>query len=161
MQYAASLPFRGDAEKAFCLAESALTALGFRLDARTPARLELLGPGMNSSRESPLVGASRIELRSGEGKLSVEAELGGVVRVSRFVTLFPICLVLSLGIVFSTVFGLANGAGLWMGGVVGAVGVNAVVWIFLGPLMARKFRSRTERALDTLLANMVAVGDNS
>src|SRR5689334_8239393 len=117
MQYSSSQPFRGDSEKAFGLAETALTALGFRLMGRTPARVELVGPGMNSSRESPLMGASRIELLSGGGKLSVEAELGGVARMSRFVTLFPICLVLSLGVVFSVVLGMGVGPGFWMGGV--------------------------------------------
>jgi len=161
MQYSSSLPFRGDSEKAFGLAETALTALGFRLLGRTPARVELVGPGMNSSRESPLMGASRIELISSGGNLAVEAELGGVARMSRFVTLFPICLVLSLGIVFSTVFGIGFGPGFWMGGVGAAVGANAVLWLILGPLMARRFRARTDRALDTLLANMVAFGESA
>ena len=161
MQYSSTLPFRGDPEKAFGLAESALTALGFRLKERTGTKVELVGPGMNSSKESPLMGASRIELLSGGGKLSVEAELGGVVRMSRFVTLFPICLVLSLGVVFSVVLGIGIGPGFWMGGVGGAVGGNAVLWLVLGPLMARWIRARTDRALDTLLANMVAVGESA
>ncbi len=54
MQYAASLPFCGDTAKAFGLAESALTALGFRFTDRTAYSMEWAGPGMNSSRESGL-----------------------------------------------------------------------------------------------------------
>ena len=51
MQYAASLPFRGDLNKAFALAESALTAIGFRITERTSAALEMVGPGNGSNRQ--------------------------------------------------------------------------------------------------------------
>jgi hypothetical protein len=159
MQYTASLPFRGDTDKAFRLAESALTAIGFRLTERTPGSVELVGPGMNSTRESALVGASRIRLVGGRGELAVEADLGGVVRMSRFVTLFPIGLVLLVGVVSSAVRGAQSGPGNWIVGVAAWVGGNAVLWLLLGPLMARWIRARTCRGLDALLANMVAVGE--
>jgi hypothetical protein len=160
MHYAASRPFRGDTDKAFGLAETALTALGFRLTERTAGSLEMVGPGMNSSRESALVGASRIHVLSGPGKLDLEADIGGVARLSRFVTLFPIGLVLVLGVVLGGVLGVLFGPGNWLYGVAAGVGVNAAVWLLLGPLMARSFRARTDRALDALLANMVSVGES-
>jgi hypothetical protein len=161
MQYASSLPFRGDTEKAFRLAESALTAIGFRFTERTAGSVELVGPGMNSTRQSALAGASRIHLRGGRGELAVEADLGGVARMSRFVTLFPIGLALGLGVVLSVVFGALFGPGAWIVAVAAAVAGNAVLWLLLGPLLARGIRARTGRALDTLLANMVSVGESA
>jgi hypothetical protein len=161
MQYASSLPFRGDTESAFRLAESALTATGFRLTERAPESMELVGPGMNSTRQSALVGASRVRVRRGDATLELEAELGGAERMSRFVTLFPIGLVLFLGVVLSAVFLIVFGAGMWIAPVAAVVGVNAGLWLFLGPAMARGIRARTERALDALLANMAVVGETT
>ena len=159
MQYVASLPFRGDASEAFRLAEAALTAIGFRFTERTAAALEMVGPGMNNSRESALLGATRIRVSNGNSELACEADLGGVKWLSRFVTVFPIALVLGLGLVLTIVFSLIQGPGMWILAVAGAVGLNALMWLVIGPLMARGFRSRTDRALDSLLANMVAVGE--
>ena len=159
MQYAATRPFRGDTGKAFGLAESALTALGFQFTSRTTDSIEMTGPGMNSSRESGLMGATRIRCSHSGSELAVEADLGGVAFLTRFVTLFPPALCLGLGVVFFVVFGVVFGPGIWMVPVVAATGGLAVMWLFLGPLMARSFRKRTDRALDALLANMVAIGD--
>jgi hypothetical protein len=160
MQYTASLPFDGNVSQAFGLAEAALSGLGFRITQRTAAELELTGPGMNSNRQSPLVGASRIHLRGGHRELVLEAELGGVQRMQRFVMLFPIGLVSFLGVVLTVVFWATQGPGLWLAPVAAATGGNAALWLLLGPLMARSIRSRTCRALDALLANMVAVGQS-
>ena len=87
--------------------------------------------------------------------------MGGVATMSRFVMLFPIALVLCLGIVLSAVFAVRFGPGMWIGGLATAVGVNTVVWLVLGPLMARSIRRRTCRALDALLANLVIVGERA
>jgi hypothetical protein len=161
MQYSTSSPFRGDTGKAFGLAEPALTAIGFRLTERTANSIEFIGPGMNSTRESPLVGASRIHIRNESGKLELAAELGGVQRMSRFVTYFPIGLVLFLGIVLAAVFGIVFGQGMWTVGLWAAVGINALIWLILGPMVTRHIRKRTDHALDPLLANMVAVGESA
>jgi hypothetical protein len=141
------------------LAVSALTGIGFRLTDRTAGSMEMVGPGMNSSRESALVGASRIRLVGGGGELALDADLGGVARLSRFVMLFPISLALCMGVLFALVFSIQFGLGLWILAVAAAVGGYAALWFVLGPMMARSFRTRTCRGLDALLANMVAVGE--
>ncbi len=105
------------------------------------------------------MGATRIRISSGGGNLAVEADLGGVANLARFIKLFPIGLVLCLGIAFAIVFSVIFGPGVWIVAVATAVGGNAVLWLVLGPLLARGFRARTDRALDTLLANMVVVGE--
>ena len=161
MPYSASLPFRGDTAKALGLAESALTGFGFRLTQRTAASLEMVGPGMNSSRESPLMGASRIHVVGTSGELALEADLGGVEWMARFVTLFPVSLALGLGILFFVVFSIVFGPGPWMIGVAAGCGGLALMWLVLGPWMARSIRKRTCRGLDALLANMVAVGEST
>ena len=147
MQFAASVPFHGDTDKALRLAESALTAIGFRITARTTESVDLVGPGMSSTRQGDLVGASRIHLLSSRGELAVEADLGGVVGMSRFVKVFPIALVLFLGIVLSVVFSSLFGLGTWIVAVGAVVGGNAALWLLLGRLMARGFRARTCRGL--------------
>jgi hypothetical protein len=156
--YHSSMPFRGEAEKALGLAESALTALGFRITEHTPASIELVGPSMNSTRQSPLVGASRVRIMNRQGELAVEAELGGVERMSRFVTLFPLGLGLVLGLVMWIVFSALGRAGA---GIMPAIIplIATAPWLVIGPLMARSIRARTGRALDVLVANMVVVGE--
>src|SRR5687768_3133725 len=106
MHYSAQVPFTGNTAKALDLAVAALTGLGFRLISRDDVSLEMAGPPMTSTKQSPLVGASHILVHRAASELSVEAELGGVQRMSRFVTFFPIGLCLLLCVVFYIVFGL-------------------------------------------------------
>jgi hypothetical protein len=127
MQYAASLPFRGQPDRAFSLAEASLTSIGFRLTGRTPELLEAAGPGMSSTRQSPLVGASCIRLRAGQGTLAMEADLGAAHGLARFAIFFPLGLCLFLAIVLCTVLGSVLGPGLWLLIVAGVTGVNVVV----------------------------------
>lgn len=158
MKHATATPFEGDAARAFDAAVLLLTNLGFRVVARSDSSLELVGPGMNSSREAALVGASRIEFRHGRGELTVEAELGGVRQMARFVSLFPLGLCLFLAVLLTAVFHLA-GFPPWAATIVLTVtGLNAIVWFFLAPIMARSMRTRTCRALDALVGNVASMG---
>lgn len=163
MEYTATQPFRGNTDKSLDLAIAALTALGFRLDERTPDAARLSGPGMNNSRQSPLLGASLLDLRAERGALALKAELGGAERMMRFVRVFPIALNAGLGVLFLIVFGLTAGQRLpfatWATPVLGVTLINAAVWVFLGPWMARKIHERTCRGLETLLSSLVAAGE--
>ncbi len=163
MEYATSVPFRGDQDKAFDLAITALTALGFRLDQRTADSARLTGPGMNSSKQSPLVGASKLDLSTRRGELALAAELGGAERLMRFVRVFPIALNVGLGLLFCVIFSVTMGQRVrfWtlMTPVITVVLINAAVWVFLGPWMARLIHQRTCRGLETLLSSMVAAGE--
>lgn len=158
MQYASSIPFGGNAGEAFGLAEAALKAVRFQITERTATSIEANGPGLNNTRQNAIAGASHIQIRAVAGKLELEADLGGVDWMSRFVRRFPLALDLCLGIALLVVLGLLIGPGAWMGIVAAVVLVNGVVWLILGPWMARSIRSRTEHALEALLAKMVSVG---
>jgi hypothetical protein len=106
MQYVSTIAFDGNTAKAFDLAVAALRSLGFRVVARDDFSLDLVGPGMNSTRLSPLLGASRIQITRATGELALEAELAGIQRMARFVTLFPVGLSLALCVLFFVVFSL-------------------------------------------------------
>lgn len=159
MQYAVSMPFAGNTAKAFGLAEPALTALGYRITERSANVLECTGPKLMNNRQNPLLGASQIRITRSSAELQLEAELGGAERIGRFVTLFPPLLCLSMALVFSVLFGVAIGPGPWIYGVIGGAVVPAVIWMLIGPFIARRIRTNTCRAVDALLANMVAVGE--
>src|SRR3954468_24541825 len=159
MQYTASRPSHGDPDKAFDLALAALTSLGFRLDQRTTSSVELSGPGMNSNRQSPLLGASRLNISFREGQLDLAAELQAAERLARFARVFSIALTFVLGltllIVFGTMFAGRAAPLLWLGPVVGVTLLNGGVWAVLGPLIPRNIQRRTRHGLESLLTTMV------
>jgi hypothetical protein len=159
MRYEVSVPFRGSCDKALSLAESALTALGFRSTERTAESLEMVGPGMHGTQHSPLAGTSRIHVRGGPGELALEADLGGVVLMARFVTVFPPALWLFLATLFSVLFSVLFGPGLWLLIVWGIAGGLTLFWLLIAPMIARAMRARASCGLDALLANMVATGE--
>ncbi|MCI0642860.1 MAG: hypothetical protein L0Y72_09380 [Gemmataceae bacterium] len=159
MHYKKTAPFDGNAAKAFDLATAALTSLGFRTVARSNAMLEVEGPGMMSSRQSALLGASRIKISHGNRQLDLEAELGGVRRLARFVTWFPLGLSLALAVILSVVFSMTqNKEDTWIFPVAAVACGNAAIWLVAGPLMVRHIHRRTCRDIDTLLQNMVQMG---
>lgn len=162
MVYNASRPFSGDAARAFDLAVTALTALGFRLESRTADAVRLKGPGMNSNRQNPLVGASQLDVSVHQGQLDLTADLGAAERMMRFIRTFPIAINCVLGISFLAGFG-AMFAGriaplIWLSPIIGLTLINGAIWAVLGPGMARRIRQRTCRGLDQLLSTMVVTG---
>jgi hypothetical protein len=158
VHYQSSIPFEGNAAKAFDLAVSALTSLGFRTLARSDAMLELEGPGMNSTRQSSLLGASRIQVTCHSRQLALDAELGGVQRMTRFLMYFPAGLNLLLCLVFFAVFSIVFDHRLWVRPVLAVTGGNLLLWLFLAPVIARKVQARTRQGIDTLLNNMAVAG---
>jgi hypothetical protein len=158
MTYTNTISFEGNTAKAFDLAAAALTSLGFRMTARDNASLEMIGPGMTSTRQSALMGASRIQIIRGAHELSIEADLGGVKGMTRFVTFFPIGLCLFLGVLLSVVFSILFDHRAWVLPVVVATGANALLWLILAPMLARHIHARTCRGLDALLNNMASAG---
>lgn len=170
MEYTKSVPFHGDVNRALDLATTVLATNSFVIANKTALGVEMLGPGMRSNRQNPILGATRIRISAEPSQLVIDAELGGVTRMSRFLTYFPA----SLGLLFVVLFGL--GMGLIMGAVTGAgFGVPAapgwkwlamtvpistlplLPWLFLSPMMIRSIRKNTVVALDTLLNNMATV----
>lgn len=144
-----------------------LTNNGFTITDRDERSAHLVGPGLHSTKQNPLLGASRIHLEMHDQQLRLQAELGGVNALRRFIIRFPLLLGLALGVMFAL--------GVWMlgqpfpmgFGVPGAKewkwfalamagGVLPVTpWLFLGPMIASIVRTRTEKALTSLVENAV------
>lgn len=157
MRYESSTTLRGDASPALEFAVIVLTGLGFRIDSRTAEVVELTGPGMNNTRQSPLRGASSIRLQAALGRMKLEADLGGVESMGRFLFWFPTLLCFGIGIVLSLVFLNLFGPGHWFYVVVALVAAEGIAWNFLGPFIARRIEARTRSELDTLLANAASM----
>lgn len=157
MDYSASKPFRGDVDKALTFAVTALTPMGFRVERKSTDSVELTAPRLQRTRQSALVGASRLRVLHRSGELIVEAELGGVRRLARFVLVFPLVLCVFLGVVFTVINLATDQVGAWLPAGV-AIGVNVIVWLVIGPLLARHLKRKTLASLEALLVNAVAVG---
>ena len=153
-----SAPLAGDSDKALDFALGVLTGAGFRLTDRAPTSIETTGPGFHNSRESPLRGASTIRIEDRNGALNLYAELGGVEWMAKFLTWFPNLMCLGVGIVLTIVFLLTMGPGWWIGLVVGIVAADAMLWLVLGPFIAKKLEARTRTELDTLVVNAAGIG---
>jgi hypothetical protein len=165
MVHNASHPFHGNLDKAFDLAINALAAIGFRLDTRTADSVRLTGPGMHSNRQSPLLGASQIDICFRQGQIDLAADLGAAERMIRFVRIFPIALNGGLCLVFFalfwTLFARLAAPWVWISSIVGVALINGAVWAVLSPWIARSIHQRTRRGLDTLLNTMVVTGQAS
>lgn len=159
MNYASSIAFEGSTEKAFDLATVALTSLGFRISIRDRSALDLTGPGLNSSRQSAVLGASRLQFIRGSHELSVTAELGGVERMRRFLLFFPMGLSIGLCVVLSVVFSFVMSDHLWIIPLLAITVAEVLLWLVLAPIIVRSIHARTCQAIDALLNNMVQTGN--
>jgi hypothetical protein len=158
MNHIATIPFSGDTSRAFDLAIASLTSIGFRVTNRESRAVAFRGPGMNSTRQSPLLGATEVVIREGDHGLTADAELGGVRRMSGFIRVFPIALNAFL---LLTALGVAAGVHPPAVSIVamaagGATAVNAVLWLALSPIIARRLERRSCDAISNLLENLAA-----
>lgn len=170
-EYARSIPFTGDAGKALDLAITVLTTNGFAVTDKRETSVQLTGPGLSNTRQNPILGASRVHIRADHGSLSIDAELGGVANMRRFLTVFLLAMEIFFVIVFGVVMGFVFGrqfdvgfgvpfaqGWLWLAFAIPIATLPLLPWLFLSPMIARSIRSRTFSALDTLLANMEVAG---
>jgi len=110
---------------------------------------------MLSSRQNPLVGISRVCIHETSGNLSVEAEFGGIRRPTKYLVLF----IVGMAIFFLAFFGIMfSRQGQPIKRIILTALAPFIPWPVLIPLMAIWMKSRTSKALDTLLNNMVTLG---
>jgi hypothetical protein len=161
MVYTSKVPFQGQLRDALTLAISALTTLGFRVAARDEHSIDFMGPGMHSTRQNALLGATHIRLEASAGQLALMADLGGVRWLRRFVLLFPASLCLGIGVTLIVVFAFMLPRALqFVEIIVGAnVLIQMAVWAIVGPLIVRRFQARCQHSLDALIANMAAASE--
>jgi hypothetical protein len=170
VDYARSISFEGDMGKALDAAVTTLTPLGFVVAGKKLSMVELAGPGLRSTRQPPILGASLIVLDGDRGRLTLEAELGGVATMRRFLYLFPLAMALGFAVLFGlgmgVLFGRQFGVGFgvpaaprwdWLNFALPAAVLPLSPWVVLSPLLARRTRQRTIRALDGLLTNLASL----
>jgi len=168
-RYSASRSYSGETAPAFDRAINILGAAGFTIQQQGRDSIEFTGPGLNSSRESAILGATKILIQYDRDSMQLDAELGGVVRMKRFLKTFipslAVLLLVLIGPFTGWIAGMQNGLGF---GVPGLPGIKWLIftmpitllpflpWIFLTPWVARKIRTRTCGAIDSLLQNITA-----
>ena len=156
LEYSKTVPFRGRAPRALDVARAALVGQSFEIVASGERELRVKGPGMTSTRESPLKGVSEAAFVARDDSIEVRALLGGAEKMKRFLRLFP----LGLFLFFLVVFGVLA----WQVPVLRHAWIFLIPalalspWLFLAPLIGRSIENRTRQALDTLLSNMLMMG---
>jgi len=158
VKYSKTVPFTGKAAKALEVARSTFLPQGFQLVASTDYELRVTGPGLNSTKENPLKGITEasIIIRPSASAIEMTATLGGVEKMKKFLTFFPLGLALlfliAIGVVALSVPAMRRP-------IFFLTPVLALSpWLFLSPWMSRMIGRRTVQAIDTLLNNMVLLG---
>lgn len=149
--YLKKLAFEGDWDTAAQWAVDRLATIGFLYEGRMEDRMRFKGPGMNSTKENPLVAVSELQLHYESGELVLFARMGGLKRLIRIMGVMLLCLCLGLMIVFRILFTDVGGFQPWIFPV-----LPLAPWIFILPILYVIHSRRAARALDAFLQNVVA-----
>lgn len=169
MTYSNSVAVTGDAQRVLASASTILMTIGFEVVEQAGDRIEFVGPGLSSTRQNPILGASKLIVGVEHGRLFVNADYGGVDSLRRFMIRFPLLLGIGIGSVFavilSVVFLVLYILGVDMGPAWAIAWLSPLMafgialtsvspWIFLAPWITRHLQRKTADALDTLMTNV-------
>lgn len=159
MIHFSTLEFQGDVERALDFAAGAMTAQGFKVEARTSGELRA-----SFTTRVPAGGAieTQVVLRGKPGELALELRVNGLEALQRRATRVLLWLSLALFALQGTAFTLVfkSAARLHAIGTAAALVVFFVVlWLFFGPRIFRAFEWRIRRALERLLEQAAAAGE--
>ena len=144
-EHECELPFSGDPVAALETARTALLGHGFEIVEQARGQLRATGPGMSSTNQPPLYGASEITVFASSSTVAARARLGGVRKMKAFVWLFPP----GLGLILTCSFVVAGMPFSW-------TPLLAVApWFILAPLVSRWLEKRTTQAVESLARSMV------
>ncbi len=140
-----------------------LTNNGFAIVARDKYNAVLTGPGLNSTRQNPLLGASKITLAIDGDQLKLDAEIGSA--LERFLKWLPLSVGLGTGLLLlfqGLLFGYKFGVGFgvpqaqgwtWLWICIGGVLFFALPGLVLSEMMSSLVKGNTEVALTNLISN--------
>ena len=148
--YETKVEFKGDPTRALDHAHAVFGGLSFTNITIANGTLNAKGPGMQSTNQPPLRGATKIKIEARNSLMTLEAELGGVRFMRNFMLFFPPALTLFLGGTFA-LMSLGNGIEKQ---VLFLPLLIAAPWLFIGPSMTKTLRNKTTNALDELLKDM-------
>jgi len=157
MDYEKTIEFGEDVEKAFEVAKINFLPHGFQIISISDTDFEVVGPGtLWTKGQDPMVGISKAHISSVDGKLSIRAELGGVTKAIKYLIIFIVAMAVFFLIVFGILFGQLQGQSMRKVFLISLA--PFAPWPVIVPLMYRFLKSRTCRAIDVLMNNMVTLG---
>ena len=149
--YRYSVPFTGTKSKALDIARVALLSLGFEIVSESDNELDATGPGMHSNQQPDLLGATQIHFDITATDIYVDAVLGGVNTMKKFVYFFPPGLIISL-MLFGALFGQTMQLYFLL---------FIIPWAFIAPIFAKTFERTTTNAIDRLVRGMAQASKSS
>ncbi|QEG00825.1 hypothetical protein Mal15_49010 [Stieleria maiorica] len=163
MQYVTQLPVHSSEDVVLNKASELLIACGFNVTSQNDNEVKLRGPGMRSTNQNPILGATEITLRrshSTRGKIAVQADLGGVRWMRNFMIFFPLCLfgglsafmVITIAVAFANIPQANFPQGLIEKLLVGAAFMLLLFSCF-GVIMTKRIRRNAETAIDACVSN--------
>jgi len=157
MKYEKEEYLKGDLAKAIDVARNTFLPNGFEIIDSSDSKLEVTNrSSLWGYNQHPLNGVSKASIFSSGGKITLKAELGGVTKMIKYLTLFIGAMAIFFLLLFGFLFGLRQQQPL---GKVLLISLGPLVpWPIAIPLMGIWFKKRADRALDTLLKNMISAG---
>jgi hypothetical protein len=141
-------------------AKMLLAQIGYRIVDSSPSSVtgERSSVALRGSSMRPIEGASPINVRAVRGRMTVEARFEGIRRVRAFLLRLLVGLAMLLGVVLGVTFAVVFDE-LWP--VYLGVGLGAGIPLIQLPIhllvTLRVLRTRTSRALDTLVDNLASL----
>lgn len=132
------LPTQAAPEAVLAVASASLIAAGFEITDRDAAGLKAQGPGWTSTNQPGIRAASALTVRVQDGELSVDATLGGLATMVRFVWFFAPILVCGLTVLF-LFLGLPNA--------LQTLGM-LIPFVLMSALMTPRLRTRAVHAVE-------------
>lgn len=158
VDYEKSVELKGDPAKALEMAQGVFVQQGFRITETAEDGFEVSGPGMTNNKQNPLLGASKVRATVIGRALSLQAELGGVRQMRKFL----LCFIPGMAIFFLILFSILphtdrGGQPISLGSVYKLIGLIFSPWLVIIPVMTSGMRNRTVEALDTVLHNAAVI----
>ena len=162
MQYESEIEVQTPVDRVITKAAELLVAEGFSIVQHSHKEVQCSGPGMRSTKQNPILGATSvvlIERTHPKPRVIVHAELGGVEWMSKFILRLPLAIAGGQAILFgsfalvgNTIFGAPVPPSSF-GLIIGILALVTVPWIFIRPRMTRWMKKRTEASIEALVRN--------
>lgn len=156
LAYSTSVAYSGSAKRALAIAQNALIAASFQIVSSTEFELHAIGKGVTSTRQDPLKAATDITIILRNSSIEVNAILGGVDRMKKFLRILPLSMAAFFLVVFGTIAVFVPDLRRWWIFLIPVAVLSP--WLILGPVIARSVRAQAEDAINSLLGNMVTLG---
>ena len=156
MNYEKTVPFNGDFNKVTEVVKNTLLPHGFEIINTYEDAIELEGThSLMNKGADPLTGISWIHIQKTNSSLIVKAEFGSITKTIKFMTYIIILGMIINFVVLGIVFSKQN---MSLPKMLPLLLIFAVVPILI-PFFLKFMKIRTIKSIDTLLNNMIALGN--